>query len=499
MRIIDCHVHPQPLADYDQGIQRLLKAMRSHGIERFIASDLCDVWVAFPEAGSVARANERLQKAAQDSNGEIQYLVYLNPQQENWQSELEKHRCTACGIKLWISLSTPENGFARTIDVLHEAARINLPVLIHTFERTDGVVPGAAGVEEIIMLAQAAPETVIVAAHSCGSWRKAIKNAARFPQNIYFDVSGCYPERNMVKRLTEAFGADRILYGSDAYGRSFGSQLAKVLYAELPPDDMDKILYRNAVKIFHLPEHAPAMPLDRPRWDVPEEAGDYYCFAGKCDYFDHSAELAELVEQAADNGYTALYAPDLSALHAADRVEANRAYAQKAAAYPAVKPLALVNPAAPEALKQLENMENLAGIFISPYLENYPLDYDSARDFFDLCAARQIPVFINTAVSDDRFRSRKLNSHPVSNQEIADFIAQAPENQYIFQGAAHYLSAAETLPKWCYWECSRLSDGEYAMENLMQSKPHLLKQLRYGSEYPFRNYATTKAIMHGLI
>ena len=33
----------------------------------------------------------------------------------------------------------------------------------------------------------------------------------------------------------------------------------------------------------------------------------------------------------------------------------------------------------------------------------------------------------------------------------------------------------------------------------MQSKPHLLKQLRYGSEYPFRNYATTKAIMHGLI
>ena len=188
MRIIDCHVHPQPLADYDSGIQRLLNAMRSHGIERFIASDLCDVWAAFPEAGSVARANERLQKAAQNSNGEIEYLVYLNPQLENWQSELEKHRGTACGIKLWISLSTPENGFARTIDVLHEAARINLPVLIHTFERTDGVVPGAAGVEEIIMLAQAAPETVIVAAHSCGSWRKAIKNADRFPQNLYFDV-----------------------------------------------------------------------------------------------------------------------------------------------------------------------------------------------------------------------------------------------------------------------------------------------------------------------
>ena len=338
MRIIDCHVHPQPLADYDSGIQRLLNAMRSHGIERFIASDLCDVWAAFPDAGSVARANERLQKAAQNSNGEIQYLVYLNPQLENWQSELEKHRFTACGIKLWISLSTPENGFTRTIDVLHKAAEINLPVLIHTFERTDGVVPGAAGVEEIIMLAQAAPQTVIVAAHSCGSWRKAIKNADRFPQNLFFDISGCYPERNMVTRLTAAFGADRILYGSDAYGRSFGSQLAKVLYAELSPDDMDKILYRNAVKIFHLPEHAPAMPLDRIHWNIPEEASDYYCFAGQCDYFDHSAELAELVEQASDNGYTALYAPDLSVLHAANRIEANLNYAQKAAAYPAIKP-----------------------------------------------------------------------------------------------------------------------------------------------------------------
>ena len=497
MRIIDCHVHPQPLADYAAGIRRLVNAMHSHGIERFIASDLCDVWAAFPDAESVARANERLQKAAQESNGCIEYLVYLNPQLENWQDELEKHRHTACGIKLWISLSTPENGFARTIDVLHEAASIDLPVLIHTFERTDGVVPGAAGVEEIIMLAESAPETVIVAAHSCGSWRKAIKNAARFPQNLYFDVSGCYPERNMVKRLTAAFGADRILYGSDAYGRSFGSQLAKVLYAELSPDDMDKILYRNAVKIFNLPEHAPAKPLDRPGWDIPEEASDYCCFTGKCEYFDHAAEISELVEAAAGNGYTTLYAPDLSVLHAADRVAANKEYAQRAAAYPALKPLALVDPTAPEALEQLENMENLAGIFISPYLENYVLDYSAAREFFDLCAARKIPVFINTALSDDRFRSSKLHSHVVENQEIADFIAGAPQNQYVFQGAGAYLAGAENIPEWCLWECSRLSDGEYAMENLMQAKPQLLASLRWGSEYPFRNCQTTKAILQG--
>lgn len=499
MRIIDCHVHPQPTADYARGIKRLLQAMQSHGIERFIASDLCDVWAAYPDAESVARANERLQQAARSSNGEIEYLVYLNPQLDNWQSELAKHRSTACGIKLWISLSTPENGFAHTIDVLHEAARIDLPVLIHTFERTDGVVPGAAGVEEIIMLANAAPQTVIVAAHSCGSWRKAIKNTARFPQNLYFDVSGSYPERNMVKRLAAAFGADRLLYGSDAYGRSFGSQLAKVLYAELPADDMDKILYRNAVKIFKLANHAPAMPPDRPRWNVPEESCDYFCFAGKSDYFDQYAELAELVEQASANGYTTLYAPDLSVLHAADRVAANSSYAGRAAAYPAIKPLALVNPTAPEALKQLENMTGLDGVFISPYLENYKLDYQGAKEFFDLCAARKIPLFINTALSDDRFRSHKLHSRVVKNQETGDFIAQAPANKYVFQGAAAYLSAGENLPEYCLWECSRLSDSEYAMEDLMQAKPHLLAQLRWGSEYPFRDYATTRAIMHGLI
>jgi hypothetical protein len=44
-----------------------------------------------------------------------------------------------------------------------------------------------------------------------------------------------------------------------------------------------------------------------------------------------------------------------------------------------------------------------------------------------------------------------------------------------------------------------ISDGEYAMENLMQAKPQLLAQLRWGSEYPFRNCETTKAILQGKI
>ena len=37
------------------------------------------------------------------------------------------------------------------------------------------------------------------------------------------------------------------------------------------------------------------------------------------------------------------------------------------------------------------------------------------------------------------------------------------------------------------------------MENLMQAKPQLLASLRWGSEYPFRNCQTTKAILLGKV
>jgi hypothetical protein len=44
-------------------------------------------------------------------------------------------------------------------------------------------------------------------------------------------------------------GAERILYGSDCGGRSFASQLAKVVSAEIPEEARRKILGANLRRI----------------------------------------------------------------------------------------------------------------------------------------------------------------------------------------------------------------------------------------------------------
>jgi predicted TIM-barrel fold metal-dependent hydrolase len=49
-------------------------------------------------------------------------------------------------------------------------------------------------------------------------------------------------------------GADRILFGSDAPGRSYISQLAKVKYADISESDKRKILGENAEEILSLIE-----------------------------------------------------------------------------------------------------------------------------------------------------------------------------------------------------------------------------------------------------
>ena len=150
MKIIDCHVHPQAVENYAEALKHLLQHMRSHGIGGMVASDLGDGWLAYPDKEKVRQANARLKTECGKFPGELFYLVYINPQLDNWQEELALHEKSACGLKLWISLRSENNksDLANSVKVIEAAAARNLPVLIHCFERTDGVSGGSVGIDE---------------------------------------------------------------------------------------------------------------------------------------------------------------------------------------------------------------------------------------------------------------------------------------------------------------------------------------------------------------
>jgi hypothetical protein len=59
------------------------------------------------------------------------------------------------------------------------------------------------------------------------------------------DVAGFDPTAGAVEMAVRELGADRIVFGSDAGIRSFASQLAKVLGAEIPEQAKRQILSGN--------------------------------------------------------------------------------------------------------------------------------------------------------------------------------------------------------------------------------------------------------------
>ena len=498
MDIIDCHVHTQAVADYEKAACRLIKHMRMHGISRMILSDLGDNWVPFPDSRCVCIANDRVQKICTRYPEMLYYLVYLNPQQPDFREEFMLHKSTASGVKLWISLRK-ENDFSldNSVKVLQMAAQYGLPVLIHSLECTDGLFAGSVGIDGIIELAGKVPECRIVAAHACGNWRKTISCAAKFPENVFFDISGSYPERTMVRQLVDSFGSERILYGSDAPGRSFGSQLHKVMEAGLNEKDMQNILCRNAAKIFNIPiAEKNFCSKSLPEHIMADLSEDHFCFSGESSFCDHHASIADLAENAVKNGVKKAFTVNLDAISGTDKIAANRKFLREAAAFPVIYPLAVVDLRdAEQTWAQLEQIQGFAGIWISPYLHDYQLNAAEYHDFFRRCCELEIPLWINLRLGDDRFRRKDLKTRDVSESELADFFRTVPENRYIIQGAADHKRLIEILPENVLLEYSRLSDGEYLAEDFSGNT----KRLCRGSEYPFRDYNTVDDVLLGRI
>ena len=68
--------------------------------------------------------------------------------------------------------------------------------------------------------------------------------------NVLMDVGGNEAVNGYTEILVKHVGAEHVVYGSDASGRSFASQLSKVFGADLTPEDKKQILYANVQSLF---------------------------------------------------------------------------------------------------------------------------------------------------------------------------------------------------------------------------------------------------------
>ena len=67
--------------------------------------------------------------------------------------------------------------------------------------------------------------------------------------NVFADLAGSDPTAGFTEMAVRELGAERVLYGSDVPGRSFASQLAKVLCADIPASARELVLAGNLKRL----------------------------------------------------------------------------------------------------------------------------------------------------------------------------------------------------------------------------------------------------------
>jgi predicted TIM-barrel fold metal-dependent hydrolase len=493
--IIDIHTHVPPQASWD----RYLQECRAYSS---VASSLgVSGWPHCPDADVVRGANEQAAEFAGYAGGMVLWFAYINPHADGWKEEIA--RCFdagARGIKLWVSLKHEETGsMDATRAVLKHLEGCGKPVLIHTFHRTDDNLPGELTVAEFAELAADVPGLDMIAAHSGCNWRQALGLLDGLG-NAYVDICGGYPETGMVESLVDDLGAERVLYGSDALGRSFPSQIAKVRFADIGADDAARILTDNSVALLNLTEEElsraagkMASVPERETLSLPDMGTDHFCFLGSLPFRGTPVQnAAALDDRLASRGLHKAYVADGANLYAADVLLANRQFAETAGGTARLVPLATLLPYVPNWEPILrEARQAFAGGIVFPYLHNWQLDDPAYTAFFAACAEAKFPLWINACTADARFRHRGTLCRSVARDELLHFLDTAPPNAYVFQGVGGPDVAAclkQNDRGDVRFDISRLTDNTSALTDIVTE--HGCDRLVLGSEFPFRNLST---------
>src|SRR5207247_5872167 len=136
------------------------------------------------------------------------------------------------------------------------AAELRAVIFQHTWFKTGPMtaegrqswsnLPGESTPLDLVALARRHPKTAIICGHTGGNWELGIR-AIRASPNLYADLAGSDPTNGMTEMAVRDLGAQRVIYGSDAAGRSFASQLAKVHGADVP-DATKQLIFRDNLR-----------------------------------------------------------------------------------------------------------------------------------------------------------------------------------------------------------------------------------------------------------
>src|SRR2546425_10824355 len=197
-----------------------------------------------PSPEQIRQQNDEALQALEHWRHRAFGFVYLNPNHLEF-SLREFDRCVRDGPMVGVKLWTARRASDAELDpIIERAAAAKAVIFQHTWLKVGGNVPGESTPMELAELARRHPAVPIICGHTGGVWEMGIR-AIRDVNNLYSDISGTDPTAGYVEMAVREIGADRVIYGSGVGGRSFASQLGKVMGARIAGAARDQILAGN--------------------------------------------------------------------------------------------------------------------------------------------------------------------------------------------------------------------------------------------------------------
>ncbi|MBL8292477.1 MAG: amidohydrolase family protein [Bryobacterales bacterium] len=246
MRIWDLHCHPSAFAQGatpEAAMQATLRFNDRMGVERmciYLGVERSEN----PPPHELRAANDYVLRCMRFASDRVFGFAYVNPNYVR-ESLAEIERCIAdgpmVGIKLWIARRCSD----AVIDpIIRRAGELKAAIFQHTWFKVNGNQPGEPTPTDIAVLANRHRGVPLICGHTGGQWELGVR-AVRAVKTISVDLAGSDPTAGFTEMAVRELGPDRIIWGSDAGGRSLASQLAKVHGARLTDEVKQKIFMGN--------------------------------------------------------------------------------------------------------------------------------------------------------------------------------------------------------------------------------------------------------------
>jgi predicted TIM-barrel fold metal-dependent hydrolase len=246
---IHCHLHGAPGDTPEARMEFLVRCADRQGVERLILSQGYSDPL-HPTPDQLRQENDRVLRAVRRFPDRAWGSVYLSPSYVDFSLQ-EFDRCVRDGPMIGVGeLEIDKRCNAPELDAIVErAVSVKAPILQHCWLKTGGNEPGESTPDDLVELARRHPDANFICAHTGGNWERGIR-MIRDTKNICAEIAGSDPTSGFVEMAVRELGPERVVYGSDVGGRSFASQLSKVMGADIPDSAKTLVLGGNLRRLF---------------------------------------------------------------------------------------------------------------------------------------------------------------------------------------------------------------------------------------------------------